>query len=132
MRLNPTLAPDRAPLRRGGLMRAASRDILEPAGRLRRRLWPGIDQRSLYECLEQRVPAARRRCEFGMKLAADEPRMARQLDHLAQPVLCRYTTHLEAGILQPRQVMIVDLVTVAVAFDDARRAVDAIDRGIRL
>src|SRR5512136_224706 len=42
-----------------------------------------VGERRLDERLEQRVAAARRGRELGMKLAADEPRMTGQLDHLA-------------------------------------------------
>src|SRR5256886_3315480 len=45
-------------------------------------------QRGLDERRKERMPAPGRRSEFGMELAADEPGMRRQLDHLAH-VLAR-------------------------------------------
>src|SRR5688572_25235204 len=65
-----------------------------------------------------------------MELAADEPRVIGQLDHLAQSVLHGSAAYPEPGVLQPRQIVVVDLVTVTVALDDALLPVDAAHGGI--
>src|SRR4029453_19186603 len=86
-------------------------------------------ERSANEADEQRMTATRVRREFRMELAAEEPRMLRQLDHFAQvagDVALRPCADGEARGLQPRQIMIVDFVAVPVTFGDAGRAVDAV------
>src|SRR5665213_4387594 len=62
---------------------------------------------------EQRMPAARIGREFGVELAAEEPAVTGYLDHFAQVaghIAFRIRAHREAGGLDARQVMVVDLV----------------------
>src|SRR5258706_2378962 len=82
-------------------------------------LQSGLDERG-----KQRVAAARGRREFRVELAADEPRMRRQLDHLAQLLALGDAGNAQALVLQSLQVLVVDLVAVAVALVDRVRAVD--------
>src|SRR6185437_3225539 len=61
--------------------------------------------------------------------ATEEPRMLRQLDHfteIARRRALRPRANGEAGRLDPRQIMIVDLVSMPMAFRNARRPVDAV------
>src|SRR5712671_2220813 len=81
-------------------------------------------QSGLDECGEERMAAARGRGEFRVELAADEPRMRRQLDHLAQLLALGDAGNPQALVLQSLQVLVVDLVAVAVALVDHVRAVD--------
>src|SRR5881394_869988 len=74
-RCNPTSKPQRF-MRSGDELRARSYRI---AGRDSPALECRVD-----ECDKQRMAAAWIRSEFGMELAAEEPGMARKLDHLAQ------------------------------------------------
>ena len=67
---------------------------------------------------EQRMAAARIRRELGVELAAEEPRMLRQLDHLAQiagGLALRPRADDKARGFDARQVMVVHLVAMAVA-----------------
>src|SRR3989442_1261204 len=67
--------------------------------------------------------------ELGMVLAAEKPRMVGKLDHLAKIARGRAfgpRTDAQSRGFQPRQVMIVDLVTMPVALGDRRRAIDAV------
>src|SRR5260221_2760303 len=82
-------------------------------------LQSGLDERG-----KQRVAAARGRREFRVELAADEPRMRRQLDHLAQLLALGDAGNAQALVLQALQVLVVDLVPVSVALVDHVRAVD--------
>src|SRR5437773_3226047 len=82
-------------------------------------LQSGLDERR-----EERMPAAGRRGEFRMELAADEPRVRRQLDHLAQLLALGEAGGAQALVLQPLHVLVVDFVAMAVAFVDHVRAVD--------
>src|SRR4051794_18108769 len=52
-----------------------------------RRFHRRIGERGFDEAAKQRMSVARRRCEFRVKLARDEPRMVRQFDHLDQTVV---------------------------------------------
>src|SRR5712664_1182136 len=83
-----------------------------------------ILQSGLDECGEERMAAARGRGEFRVELAADEPRMRRQLDHLAQLLALGDAGNAQAFVLQSLHVLIVDLVAVAVALVNHVRAVD--------
>src|SRR5437660_10813543 len=82
-------------------------------------LQSGFDERR-----KQRMAAAGRRSEFGMELAADEPGMRRQLDHLAQLLALGEAGNAQALVLQSLHVLVVDLIAVAVALVDHVRAVD--------
>ncbi len=74
---------------------------------------------------EQRMAAARCGSELGVELAADEPGVLGQLDHLAEVAgdralgTCADTR--SPGGLEPRKVVVVDLVAMAVALGDGRR-----------
>src|SRR3989442_1891455 len=81
-------------------------------------------QRGLDERRKERMSAAGRRSEFRMELAADEPGVRRQLDHLAQLLALGEAGNAQALVLQSLHVLVVDLVAVAVAFVDHVRAVD--------
>src|SRR5712692_4834270 len=83
-----------------------------------------ILQSGLDECGKERMAAARGRGEFRVELAADEPRMRGQLDHLAQLLALGDAGNAQALVLQSLHVLIVDLVAVAVALVDHVRAVD--------
>src|SRR5207237_8136968 len=72
-RCNPTSKPQRF-MRSGDELRARSYRI---AGRDSPALECRVD-----ECDKQRMAAAWIRSEFGMEMAAEEPGMARKLDHL--------------------------------------------------
>src|SRR5712691_1840076 len=73
-------------------------------------------QSSLDERRKERVAAAGRRGEFRMELAADEPGVRWQLDHLTQLLALREAGNAQALVLQALHVPVVDLVAVAVAF----------------
>src|SRR5438034_6219485 len=82
-----------------------------------------------HEADEERVTAARIRRELGVELAAEEPRVAGQLDHLDEIARCRAfgaRADREARRFQARQVMIVDFVAMTMPFGDGRRAVDLV------
>src|ERR1700674_520776 len=119
-RCNPTSKPQRF-MGSGDELRARSYRIADGDA-------PALECR-VDESDEQRMAAARIRGEFGMELAAEEPRMAGKLDHFAQisgsgalgPCADR-----EPGRLEARQVMIVDFIAVSVALGDRRRAVDPV------
>src|SRR5258707_14878209 len=82
-------------------------------------LQSGLDERG-----KERMAAAGRRGEFRMELAADEPGMRWQLDHLAQLLALGEAGNAQALVLQPLHVLVVDFIAVAVAFVDHVRAVD--------
>src|SRR5712692_2914186 len=81
-------------------------------------------QSGLDESGKERMTAAGRRGEFRVELAADEPRMRRQLDHFAQLLALSQAGNAQALVLQSLHVLVVDLVAVAVALVDHIRAVD--------
>src|SRR6266540_5446060 len=86
-------------------------------------------ERCADEADEQRMAAPRIRREFRVELAAEEPRMLRQLDHLAQVArerALRARADDESRRDEPRQVMVVDLIAMPVALGDRRTAVDAV------
>src|SRR5690348_11942297 len=72
------------------------------------------------EADEQRMAVARRRQEFRMRLAREEPRMLRlrQLDHLHQQVVHRLGGNDEAGVLELGAIAVVELVTMAMTLTD--------------
>src|SRR5690606_28048259 len=75
------------------------------------------------EAAEQRVAVARARRELGVELAAEEPRVVRQLDHLHElAVLGRAGEH-EPRLLEAVEIVVVELVAVAVALGHGLRAV---------
>src|SRR5437879_4614349 len=83
-----------------------------------------VMQSGLDESGKERMAAAGRRGEFRVELAADEPRMRRQLDHLAQLLALGEAGNAQALVLQSLHVLVVDLVAVAMALVDHIRAVD--------
>src|SRR6266568_3367719 len=82
-------------------------------------LQSGLDERR-----KERMAAAGRRGEFRMELAADEPRVRWQLDHLAQLLALGEAGGAQALVLQSLHVLVVHLVAMAVAFVDHVSAVD--------
>src|SRR5215469_3890813 len=84
-------------------------------------------ERCPHEGDEQRMSSVRVGCELGVKLAAEEPWMIGELDHFAQiasqGALCPRADDESRGF-KPWQIVIVDLVAMAVALGDARRTVD--------
>src|ERR1700686_411252 len=119
-RCNPTSKPQRF-MRSGDELRARSPRIGD-------RDSPALECR-VDECDKQRMAAAWIGSEFGMELAAEEPGMAGELDHLAQISgggTLGPGTDRQPGRLEARQVMIVDFVAVPVALGDRRRAVDSV------
>src|SRR5438552_207841 len=78
---------------------------------------------------EKRVAAPRVRGELGVILAAEEPRMVGELDHLAQVAGQRALgprADDQTGGFEPREIMVVYFVTVAMALGPGRCAVDAV------
>src|SRR5262249_21453705 len=75
------------------------------------------------------MAAPRVRRELGVILAAEEPRVIGELDHLAQVAgqraFCSRTDDESRG-LEPRQVMIIDLVAMAMPLGHRGRSVNAI------
>src|SRR5882762_7326060 len=69
------------------------------------------------------MSGARGRGEFGMELAADEPGMRRQLDHLAQLLPLGEAGDAQAFVLQALNVLVVDLIAMTMALVDHVRAV---------
>src|SRR5207245_11192443 len=82
-------------------------------------LQSGLDERR-----KERMAAAGRRREFGVELAADEPRVRWQLDHLAQLLALGEAGNAQALVLQSLHVLVIHLVPMAVAFADHVSAVD--------
>src|SRR6185437_11341110 len=81
-------------------------------------------QRRLDERDEERMSRPRRRGEFGVVLAAEEPRMVGELRHLGEVLGLRLRTDREPRRLEPRHVMVVHLIPVAVTLGDRFLAVD--------
>src|SRR5688500_3597679 len=74
---------------------------------------------------------ARRRGELGVELAAHEPRVAGKLYHFAKPFAHGKPAHVQTRLAEPRQVMVVHFVAMAMALGDALAAVDPAGEGIR-
>ena len=70
------------------------------------------------EAGEERVRIPRARAELRMELAGDEVGMLGQLDDLDELLLGPEARHAQPVLLEPRQVVVVDLVAVAVALLD--------------
>src|SRR5579871_5305788 len=66
----------------------------------------------------------RARSQFGMELAAEKPRMTRQLHDLDQAIVWRGAGRLEARLLQRLAIGVVDLVAMAVTLGDAAAAIE--------
>src|SRR6476659_6769430 len=82
-----------------------------------------LDRRA-NEADKERMAAPRIRRELGVELAAEKPRMLRQLDHFSQiagRLAFRPRAHRKTGRLDARQVMIVHLVPMPVALGHRRR-----------
>src|SRR5450759_830466 len=61
---------------------------------------------------KQRMPRARRRAKLGVELAADKPRVPRQLDQLSEHFGPGAGADFQTCRLQPRNVVIVDLIAM--------------------
>jgi hypothetical protein len=75
------------------------------------------------EAGEQRVRPVGARLEFGVELAADEPRVVRELDHLDERPVGRQPAEAEPVTLERRAEAVGDLVPVPVALADLVGAV---------
>ena len=88
-----------------------------------RRLTFALLKRRTDKAVEQRMPVARRRGEFRMELAADEPRMAcfrRTAARSSRTAVLSPIRPTRAGPpLRTRQIMVVEFVAMAMALDDA-------------
>src|SRR6476620_8717852 len=73
---------------------------------------------------KQRMAAARRRGEFRVELAGNEPRMLRDLDHLAKVFVCRNARDAHSRIHQVWNIAVVDFITMTMAFHDRFGAID--------
>src|SRR6186997_624195 len=80
---------------------------------------------------EQRMSRARRRAEFRMELAADEPRVTGQLDQFGQRLGLGARADPQPSRFDPRDVVIVDFVPVPMALVDRRTAIDFLDQRTR-
>src|SRR5579859_17235 len=81
-----------------------------------RRIAHGLElARSAHEAVEQRMAVARRRGEFRVELAGDEPGVLlfRQLDDLDQQIVHRFAGDHQAQILELLPVAVVELVAMA-------------------
>src|SRR5690554_1520852 len=67
---------------------------------------------------EQRMAVTRGGGEFRVELAGNEPRMIRHLDHFHQGTIHGAAGNAQTGLLQLRQQVVVDFITVAVTLDD--------------
>src|SRR5882724_3065587 len=81
-------------------------------------------QRRANEPGEERMGFPRARAELGVELPRHEPRMPRQLDDLHQLLLRPDARDAEPAPLQRREIVVVDLVSVAVALLDGALAVE--------
>src|SRR5581483_4968186 len=78
---------------------------------------------------EERMRARRPRLQLGVELAAEEPRMVRELDDLDELAVGREAAQAHAVLDEQLAILIRDLITVPVALAHLRRAVDL--RGAR-
>ena len=83
----------------------------------------GFDRRG-DEPGEQRMRARGPRLQLGMELAADEPRMIRQLDDLDELAVGREAAQLHAVLDEQLAVLVRDFITMAMALAHLRLAVD--------
>src|SRR5205085_5988186 len=74
----------------------------------------------------QRMAIPRSRGELGVVLAAEEPRMVGELGHLGQVLGLGLGADREAGGLEARDVVVVDLVAMAMALGNRVLAIDAV------
>ena len=75
------------------------------------------------------MAAPRVRRELGVELAAEEPRVLRQLDHfakVARDFALRPCADDQARSFEPRQIMVVDFIAMTVPLGHPRRSVDAV------
>src|SRR5690348_3823001 len=75
------------------------------------------------ECGEKRVWRERLGLEFGMELAADEPRMIRNLDNFHVDAIGRASSDAEPGVGQSFLVIAIEFVAMAMALGNFSRAV---------
>src|SRR5437879_7640362 len=78
------------------------------------------------------MPTARCRGEFRMVLAAEEPGMVRELHHLAQVLARGARRYFEPRCFEPRQIMVVDLVAMAMPLVHDLVLMDAIGQRVAL
>src|SRR4051794_5394585 len=91
---------------------------------LNRRLTPvALPLRRPYEALEQRVRLHRLRFELGMELAAQIPRMVRDLTDLDVRIVGRLAGDFQSRRLQPLLVFTIEFVAVAMALVDLAHSV---------
>ena len=76
------------------------------------------------ETVEQRMGLGWAALEFGVGLARHEPRMVRQLDHLGETAIGRDARNHHAGLLELAAILVVHLVTMAMALIDDLFAID--------
>src|SRR5216684_2611984 len=93
-----------------------------PRGFDRRATEPALVERGFDEAGEQRVRLERLRFELGMVLHADEPGMVGDLDDFRQLAVRRHAGEAQTRLLELAHVVDVDLVAVAMALADLRRA----------
>src|SRR5712664_1818495 len=117
------------PAMRNGLLSAANRwDIsVGELGQLARGLGARLElatgERCADKAREQRVRAHRPRLELGVELAADEPWMIGQLDHLDQRAIGRKPRAAHAVLREHVAIRVRDLVAMAMPFAHLRRVV---------
>src|SRR6185436_8880544 len=82
-------------------------------------------ERRANEAGEERMGIPRARAELGVELARHEPWMPRQLDDLHQLLLRPHARDPEPALLEPAEIVVVDLVPVAMALLDGALAVES-------
>src|SRR6478736_3234071 len=82
------------------------------------------------EAFEERMRDVRLRAEFGMELAGKKPWVTLDLDELNQSAVRRRARDDEAPLLHRLAVVHVELVAVAVPFEDFRAPVDLVSQSV--
>src|SRR5216683_389536 len=125
------------PAMRNGLLSAANRGGIS-VGELRELagdciVWTQLPmvERGPYESREQRMRAHRPRFQLRMELAADEPGMVGQFDHLDQRAVRRQSRRAQTVLRQHVAVGVRHLVPVAMALAYLRRVVGLRDMRTR-
>src|SRR6266446_9941339 len=102
------------PAMRNGLLSAANRRAMEFARRFVAYVQFLVIEGSAHESGEQRMWAHRTGLQLGMKLAADEPRVIGQLDHLDERAIRRQSRAAHAVLGEHVAIRVRDLVAMAV------------------
>ena len=76
-----------------------------------------IDDSSLNEAAEQRMSLTGRRGEFRVELTAHEPGVIWNLNHFYQHTIRRFANELQASIRQHLEIIVVELVAMAVSLN---------------